>query len=1009
MKFENDGTSSTTLKARVRIQSQAGVKDFGMLTFPYASATTMLEVDHLRVIKPDGRVIETPAENALDMPTEVTREAPFYSDLKEFQVAVKGLEPGDTLEFEWHSETKKPLDPGQFWEEFNFFRNAIVLDEVIEVRVPRDRQVQIKSAEVEPVVSDDGAYRLYRWKNANLSRKSDKDEDSADADADSDEAKLPDIQVTSFRSWDEVGQWVHSLFAPRAAPTPEVQAKAAELTRGAKTDAEKMQAIYAYVSTKFRYIGVAFGIGRMQPHAVTDILTNDYGDCKDKHTLMASLLAASGITAYPALINSQAKIDPDVPSPGQFDHVITAIPQGKGFLFLDSTPEVAPFNMLVASLRDKKTLVVPDSGAVQIVDTPADPPFPSYTNFEANGTLDSSGTYDGKVQMSLRGDGEVLYRAILRQAGQADWKDMLQRISRNLGFAGTVSDVTATPIEETEKPLEIAYSYNREKYGDWDDRQITPPLPPLGLPEPPGEKEKHIKPLKLGSPTVLDYKATMRLPAGSSPELPPQLHITQDFAEYTANYSFSDGVLHAERRLESKAREVTPAQMDAYRAFTKRIQDNAGTWIPLSGGSGVSLSEDVSGSAEARGAYEKARQAWQERDMAAAEDGMEDAVEKDPKFAEAWVALATLHAMTDPDKAIDEYKKAIALAPGVTQAYQALTFLLVSHHRTDEAVEVWRGLERAAPQNADAPERIGAILMTQKRYAEAAPEFEKAVRLDPGKSVYVVALGEAYARSGDKDKALAAFDKVLKDQPSANDLNDIGYVLSDTNMQLDDGLKYAERAVKMEEGATMEIDLQNLDTKALQTVPSLAAYWDTLGWAHFRLGHLDQAEKYVNAGWLLSQKPVIGDHLGQIYEKEGKRDLAIKAYAFTLATKRPPDETKARLDALHPRESATGWGAVELQNLRIIDVQVSPKPKKHVSADFVMLVVPGPKIALIRFLNGADGFPGAEEAVKNAKFDMTLPDEGPVQILRRGVIDCEPEIPQCNVALTPPDDLRPVN
>ncbi len=51
-------------------------------------------------------------------------------------------------------------------------------------------------------------------------------------------------------------------------------------------------------------IGIAFGIGRYQPHAADDVLTNNYGDCKDKQTLLASLLQASGITLYPALVNS---------------------------------------------------------------------------------------------------------------------------------------------------------------------------------------------------------------------------------------------------------------------------------------------------------------------------------------------------------------------------------------------------------------------------------------------------------------------------------------------------------------------------------------------------------------------------------------------------------------------------------------------------------------------------------------------------------------------------------
>ena len=63
------------------------------------------------------------------------------------------------------------------------------------------------------------------------------------------------------------------------------------------------------------YVGVAFGVGRYQPHAASEVLTNQYGDCKDKHTLLASLLAAAGIKAYPVLVNSSHRIDPAVPSP----------------------------------------------------------------------------------------------------------------------------------------------------------------------------------------------------------------------------------------------------------------------------------------------------------------------------------------------------------------------------------------------------------------------------------------------------------------------------------------------------------------------------------------------------------------------------------------------------------------------------------------------------------------------------------------------------------------------
>ncbi|MGA9889639.1 MAG: DUF3857 and transglutaminase domain-containing protein, partial [Candidatus Acidiferrales bacterium] len=321
MKFENDGTYSYEVTQKTHIQSQAGVQALGVLQFSYAAATSSFDLGYVRVVKPDGRTVETPSENALDMPAEITRQAPFYSDLHQEQIAVKGLEIGDRLETRYRVTIKKPLDPGQFWEFYDFSKNAITLDEELEISFPQGKSVTVKSPTVQPVTNVADGRRVYRWKSSNLSiKKATKD----DASPDSDESSTHDIQITTFGSWPEIGQWIQSLVTPRAAVSPEIQAKADELTRGAKTDAEKIQILYNFVSTKYRYIGVALGIGRYQPHAAEDVLSNGYGDCKDKHTLFAALLAAEKITAFPALISSKSKIDANIPSPAQFDHVITA-------------------------------------------------------------------------------------------------------------------------------------------------------------------------------------------------------------------------------------------------------------------------------------------------------------------------------------------------------------------------------------------------------------------------------------------------------------------------------------------------------------------------------------------------------------------------------------------------------------------------------------------------------------------------------------------------------------
>ena len=152
--FENDGTSTQELTLRARIQSDAGVKRYGLLTFTYQGATQTIEVEYLRVRKPDGSVVMTPPDNIQDMDAGITREAPFYSDLREKHAAVKGLSVGDLLEYQVRWHTTKALAPGQFWYDYDFEHEAILLDEQLQVSVPRDRPIKMKSPSVKPAITE---------------------------------------------------------------------------------------------------------------------------------------------------------------------------------------------------------------------------------------------------------------------------------------------------------------------------------------------------------------------------------------------------------------------------------------------------------------------------------------------------------------------------------------------------------------------------------------------------------------------------------------------------------------------------------------------------------------------------------------------------------------------------------------------------------------------------------------------------------------------------------------
>src|ERR1700675_953992 len=126
---EADGSGTREVTAEVKVLAEAGVKAFAVLTFTYTSANEVVDVDYVRVRKPDGTVVKTPDYNVQDMPAEVSRAAPLYSDIHEKHVAVKGLGVGDVLEYLVRFRVVKPQVPGHFWYEHSFAKDAIIKDE----------------------------------------------------------------------------------------------------------------------------------------------------------------------------------------------------------------------------------------------------------------------------------------------------------------------------------------------------------------------------------------------------------------------------------------------------------------------------------------------------------------------------------------------------------------------------------------------------------------------------------------------------------------------------------------------------------------------------------------------------------------------------------------------------------------------------------------------------------------------------------------------------------------
>ena len=218
------------------------------------------------------------------------------------------------------------------------------------------------------------------------------------------------------------------------------------------------------LAKNFRYVSLSLGLARYQPHAAADVLHDQYGDCKDKHTLLASLLQAEGLHADSVLINSSRKLDPDIPSPSQFDHVITMLPMGNGIakqeVWMDTTSEVAPFRLLAYTLRNKQALVIPPADPPSMVaphleNTPAGTPMPDTEASEITGKINDIGKLEAHVSYEFRGDEELLLRSVFRRVPEANWQRVAENI--NSGLGGDITNLKISDPAKTREPFTLSY------------------------------------------------------------------------------------------------------------------------------------------------------------------------------------------------------------------------------------------------------------------------------------------------------------------------------------------------------------------------------------------------------------------------------------------------------------------------------------------------------------------------------------------------------------------------
>lgn len=986
-----DGTGYRQRTLYVHLQSEASLRAFGVVEIPFASASEHVEFHYARVRHPDGSVTETPVSEVIEQPAPVTREAPFYSDLKSAQLPIKNLRVGDTLEMETRVVRTRAEAPNRFWGEQEIVSDdAVALDENVELRVPASMAVNVWTnphGMDAPKVTTEGDEKVYRWHRNQLKPTTGADAEklrkeretkvlTAEEETDADQGKLPPIAWTTFASWADVGAWYRGLEGSRFEPDDEIKAKTAEIIKDKKTDEEKVRAIYAFVATNVRYVGVAFGIGRFQPHEATDVLHNQYGDCKDKATLLISMLRAAGFDPDSALIGAGVRMNEAVPSPSAFNHLINRVKVGNEEVWLDATQEVAPYKVLLFQLRDKQALVVPNKGEASLQRTPKNLPFTPLDTWTSKGSMDDKGVADSHIHMSFHSDTEVIIREAIHQVAPAQYEQLGQKFLSSMGFGGTTSHVEFSRPEDTSGPFTFDVDYHREQGGDWPNLKIIPQLPPVGLPRV-DDKDPPTRSIDLGAPNKGVSTYEMKLPAGWSAELPEAIHEKARWASYDQTYRFTDGVLYSERTVETFESKVPVSDWKEYKKWQDRASLGFDNYVQLirpgADGKARSLGTGAGhvSNKDAEDLIRKASDAADKMDVKSAEELLKQAKDLDPAARGLWAEMGYVASLRGKEnEAVDDFRKELALYPTNYQMYRFIAnsqWRRKQHAEAEETVRQWIAAE---PDNPGAQWTMAYDLDQDGKPAEAVPYAKKSVELSGTdeankgpREARAILLGKVQLKANQTEDGRKTLVDLLNQTDDPGSMNDASYELSVKGLELPLDEKKVREALAKMDAETQSWTLDEQPATLVQKSYLLVATWDTLGWILYKEGKVADAREFILPAWYNQQHDEVKGHLDEIDAKLGN----------------------AKLDG----------GKKALQETRIFPLGSYSGPKAM--AEYRLLLAHG-KVERDE-PTGDKAVGGADGMLKAADFSKLFPKSSNAHLVRTGIVNCTGG--KCEIVLEP--------
>ncbi len=596
VQYNADGTSVTWDDWYVKILTEKGRKKRALLSLYFTQPYSLpedVQVRCLELIKPDGTVqaVDVARQSRITINRSQMAANIYNPKSKILQVTVPNLEVGDVVHYITYKRVRHPRVKN-VWADLQIFEYTSPIQHYIyEVLAPPDRplkRIELKDEVAGTVVHASGekdGVLTYRWEVQNVPRMFR-------------EPRMPSLSrvvqrllISTAPDWKTISKWYWAISEPHYEVTPALRAKVKALTEGGESSQQKLEALFTFVSQRVRYLGITKEdtAPGYEPHDVADTFENLAGVCRDKAALLVAMLREAGFQAYPVLIHTGDKKDPDVPLPW-FNHAIACVENEDGtYVLMDPTDESTK-QLLPAYLNDKSYLVAKPEGET-LKTSPIVPARENLMRIHTRGRIDAAGDLQAESVLHFDGQNDNGYRGWFARIKPSERRRYFEAVVKRVVPGARLTRFALTPqdMQDTSAPLRVELGFAASKVlvaGD-DTRMLLVPgfgtrvgyasfiLQGTGL-------EKREYPLKTDIACGVEEQITLELdPAvGAIASLPNDPPIESETLTWKRALLHKQGTLTGRSTFLLKVVEFSPAQYLALKKTLRTIEYN-GRKMPI--------------------------------------------------------------------------------------------------------------------------------------------------------------------------------------------------------------------------------------------------------------------------------------------------------------------------------------------------------------------------------------------------------------------------------------------